>query len=212
MTIDEVSYKKGNYIFIKDNDPDYFYIVKEGSVKVVFGNIPDVIYNRGEFFGGFSILTNSKRQGTAIALNNVVLRKIDKKDFYDFLRIFPDILYKIILKYSSYIEKMDTFFGGETLKKVSDDLEGESNETKFSFQKGLESFFDGKYGDAVLTMKNIIESNSEEKWQAKCYLALSYAKLGKDKNMCKKILNEVISQAPTPAERELAKSIMAKIK
>jgi DNA gyrase/topoisomerase IV subunit B len=211
MTIGEASYKKGNYIFIKDNIPDYFYIVKEGSVKVVFDNMPDVIYNRGEFFGEFSILTNSKRRGTAIALNDVVLRRIDKKDFYDFLRIFPDILYKVILKYSSYIEKIDMFFGGETLK-TSDELEGKDNKVKFSFQEGLESFFDGKYGDAVLIMKSIIESNSEEKWQAKCYLALSYAKLGKDANMCKDILNEVISQAPTPAERELAKSIMAKIK
>ncbi len=209
MEIKESSYKKGSYIFIMGDKPDYFYIIKEGKVKITFKAIPDVVYKKGEFFGEFSILTGSKREGTAIALQDTVLKKIDKKYFYDFLRMFPEVLYKIIKKYAFYIEKIDIYFGGETIKDSSIlDLQP----SDYSFKEGLEFFFDGKYEDAALIMEKVSNSNDDEKWQAKAYLALCYSRMGKDLGMCKNILNDVLLNAPTPAEKDLAQSIMDKLR
>ncbi len=210
MNIEEAKYKKGTYIFIMGDTPDYFYIVKKGQVKINFKSIPSIIYSEGEFFGEFSILTSSKRTGSALALTDVVLNKIDKRDFYDFLRMFPAVLFKVINRYCSYIESIDTYFGGSVLKTES---EFYSNEVKrYSFKEALELFFDGKYEDAIDIMKKVIENNDEEKWQAKAYLALSYAKIGKDIKTCKKMLTDVIENAPTPAEKDLAMSIMDRLK
>jgi CRP-like cAMP-binding protein len=216
MEINEVFFKKGTYIFIVGDKPDYFYIIKKGSVKVIFKSIPDVVYREGEFFGEFSILTESARAGSAIALEDTLLKKIHKSYFYSFLNSVPEVLYKVINRYCSYIEKIDNYFGGETLKSTDSSLKEEMTELEaspqYSFKEALELFFDSKYEDAAFIMKQIADSDSDKKWQAKAYLALCYLKIGKDHDFCVDMLNEVINRAPTPSEKELAKSILDKLK
>ncbi len=216
MEISEVFFKKGTYIFIVGDKPDYFYIIKNGKVKVVFESIPNVVYQKGEFFGEFSILTGSTRAGTAIAMEDTLLNKIHKTYFYDFLNSDPEILYKVINKYCYYIEKIDNYFGGETLKSGDSPLEEEvanlESSSQYSFREALELFFDAKYKDAAFIMEKIADGDSDEKWQAKAYLALCYFKIGRNTNFCTDILNEVINKAPTPGEKELAKSILDKLK
>ena len=212
MNIDRVSFKNGNYIFILGDEPDYFYIVKEGKVKMIFQTTPNIFYGEGEFFGEFSILTNSKRAGSALALTNVTLERIHKSDFYDFLKLFPNVLYKIINKYCSYIEAINTYFGGQVLNNSSNESVPLQDNSNHSFKEGLELFFDGKYEESIVIMERVIENNDEEKWQAKSYLALSYSKIGRDIKLCKSILEDVIRNAPTPAEKDLAQSIMNRIR
>lgn len=88
-------YRKEEIIFHKDDFGSTFHIISTGKVKL---SIPsededDVLLaylGPGDFFGEFALLDENPRSATATAIESTETLTLERRDFLDFLKWYPD--------------------------------------------------------------------------------------------------------------------------
>lgn len=93
-------YKKGDYIYRKDEEPDTFYIVLSGRCRMFIknqnGNEKTLAYfYKGDHFGEVSILSEKPHAASVEAKNDTILLKIERKDFLDLIKSVPGLSLQI---------------------------------------------------------------------------------------------------------------------
>lgn len=92
-----LSFEPGQPIVKQGETADAFYLIRMGHVKVyesyADGQVMVLSYlSRGQFFGETGLVTEGGvRNANCTALDHVEVVRIDKKDFDDMIRLFPDI-------------------------------------------------------------------------------------------------------------------------
>ena len=82
----EVSFKKGDIIFLENDPGDSLYCIVEGKVRLKKeGTTYKAILGEGETFGTLAMLDRKPRAVTAIAEEDVTALRIGSEDFYDLL-------------------------------------------------------------------------------------------------------------------------------
>lgn len=116
-------------IIIKQGDPgETFYIIKQGSVKVIARDQKGKIFlkkklREGNFFGEMSLLIGTPRNATVKAAENVELLELTKQQFSEILKRFPSIGEKISKKIA--IRQKDISERQEQKQSESEPMEAE---------------------------------------------------------------------------------------
>ncbi|MBU1077912.1 MAG: cAMP/cGMP-dependent 3',5'-cyclic-AMP/GMP phosphodiesterase [Spirochaetes bacterium] len=82
LVIEEVEFKKGEYIIKKNTKGDNFYVIVSGNVSI--GGVQDIedkVYGTFEYFGEASLLSDTPRAADVIAATNVKAYSIEKQSF-----------------------------------------------------------------------------------------------------------------------------------
>lgn len=92
---------KNTQVIIAGDSSNTLYIIKEGSVNVVAsdeeGNeIILSILNAGDIFGELSLFDDKPRSASVITLEKCVLLVLNKSDFMDLLKQYPQIAIQVI--------------------------------------------------------------------------------------------------------------------
>ena len=103
--IDDVVYTEGEIIFREGDGADDCFLIKDGRVAVIMGNLdaPMAVLHRGpgEIIGEMALLENQPRSASIIALEDVRMVRIERENFEKLLKIDPDIT-KNLLSTLSY--------------------------------------------------------------------------------------------------------------
>lgn len=75
------NFKQGEVIFSEGDIGDKFYLIKKGNVGLHVNNILKKTIQEGSFFGERALLSDPKRTGTIIAMDNVICYVLKKQDF-----------------------------------------------------------------------------------------------------------------------------------
>jgi len=107
---DEVAYNAGRVIVKKDDPGKAFYVIVEGTAKVVRGKI---VSARGEaelgpgwFFGELALLDGLPRAATVVAATPLTTIRIERAEFRRLLRDEPDLALKLLDGMSRRIRKI----------------------------------------------------------------------------------------------------------
>ncbi|HNF13248.1 MAG TPA: cyclic nucleotide-binding domain-containing protein [Leptospiraceae bacterium] len=80
-------YHQGSIIFVENEPPDYFYLIKSGRVgihKLVDEKLICLeVIGKGEIFGEMGILNSKGRVASAIAFEDCVLQSYDRRDIFE---------------------------------------------------------------------------------------------------------------------------------
>jgi KaiC/GvpD/RAD55 family RecA-like ATPase len=106
-------YRKGEIIFHKDDFGSTFHIINTGNVKL---SIPseegeDVLLAHlgpGDFFGELALLDEKPRSATATAIESTETLALERKDFLDFLKWFPDVAICMLSVLAQRIRNLDS--------------------------------------------------------------------------------------------------------
>lgn len=74
-------YNDGETVFQEGDEGDAFYIVKEGQVEIIRGDVSIRMITRHDFFGERSIIQEEKRTATVIARGKAQCWSLSKRDF-----------------------------------------------------------------------------------------------------------------------------------
>ena len=106
-------YRKGDIIFHKDDYGSTFHIISIGKVKL---SIPseegeDVLLARlgsGDFFGEFALLDDKPRSATATAIEPTETLALERDDFLDFLKGYPEVAICMLGVLAQRIRNLDS--------------------------------------------------------------------------------------------------------
>lgn len=82
------SYKKGDFLFHEGSPASHFYILIKGRVKLIIGEVGQLVYNvdyPGEAFGWSSLLDRDVYTASAECQEPTTLQKIDRRDLQKIL-------------------------------------------------------------------------------------------------------------------------------
>lgn len=92
---DDTRYPSGAVIFLQGDEPDFFYIVLEGRVRVVEreGNRERQLntLGPGHYFGEQALLFNNPRSASVYAETDVLLLRLEQEEFHTLLAEYPQI-------------------------------------------------------------------------------------------------------------------------
>ncbi len=78
----EITFNKNEVVFQEGDVGDSLYLTIEGSVRIHIGSREIAVITERECFGDMAILDNEPRSASVTALENVLLLKIEREDFY----------------------------------------------------------------------------------------------------------------------------------
>ena len=97
---DEVSYNAGRVIVRRDDPGKAFYVIVEGTAKVVKGKIvtarAEAELGAGQFFGELALLDGLPRAATVVAATPLLTIRIERSEFRRLLREEPDLALKLL--------------------------------------------------------------------------------------------------------------------
>ncbi len=107
------NYKAGETIFHKDDPGSVLYVIKGGQVKIATASAEGdevilAILTDGDFFGELSLLDESPRSASAIAMAPTQAMVLQRKDFVDFLTRYPEIVGDILAALSRRLRGTDS--------------------------------------------------------------------------------------------------------
>ena len=114
------NYKKGEYIFKKNNPGNGMYIILKGEVQIIDENKKDQKQNlltelkNGAFFGELSLLDESPRSASALCSDDTAALGFFRNDLLDIINRKPLIGSKIVLNIARIL--------GERLRATNDIL------------------------------------------------------------------------------------------
>jgi len=106
-------YRQGETIFYKDDPGSVLYIIKDGQVKITTSS-PEgeevilAIFTNGDFFGELSLLDENPRSASAVALAPTEVLTLNRSNFLDFIRRYPDLVSDILATLSRRLRRTDT--------------------------------------------------------------------------------------------------------
>ena len=97
---EEASYNAGRVIVKKDDPGRAFYVIVEGTAKVVKGKIvtarSEATLGPGDFFGELALLDGEARAATVVAASPITVVRIERTGFRRLLREEPDLALKVL--------------------------------------------------------------------------------------------------------------------
>ena len=97
---EESDYNAGRVIVKKDDPGRAFYVIVEGTAKVVKGKIVtargEATLGAGDFFGELSLLDGEARAATVVAASPITVIRIERTGFRRLLREEPDLALKVL--------------------------------------------------------------------------------------------------------------------
>lgn len=105
-----VSFKKGSRIFSTNDNLDYVYFVKSGTIEIfieTYNNKKEILpsVEKGGIIGEMEVFDNQNIIACCDAKTNLSLIRIKKKDFKEFLTHSTLLLDRIFSEYCSKMEK-----------------------------------------------------------------------------------------------------------
>lgn len=82
---EEVRYQAGSEIFRESEASDSMYLVIEGKVRLHRGDQEVMVAQRKDSFGTWALFDDQARIATATALEDSLLLRIDREEFFDLL-------------------------------------------------------------------------------------------------------------------------------
>jgi len=119
-----LSLKKDSFIFIEGkSNADKFYIVKHGKVRLIRENeeLQDNILNNGDMFGVISVMAGHGYIMSAVAVTDVSLLVIEKKQYADLIRKTNSVALKNIKMFSVRLRELNDHLSNRLLKSSSAD-------------------------------------------------------------------------------------------
>jgi len=94
-------YRKGEIIFHKDDFGSTFHIINIGGVKLSIpseegGDVFLTDLGPGDFFGELALLDERPRSATATAKDSTETLALEREDFLDFVKLYPDVAVSIL--------------------------------------------------------------------------------------------------------------------
>lgn len=89
-------YEAGKTVIQKGDIGQTMYIIFSGNLKVHDGEHTVASLKQGDFFGELSLLDREPRSMSVTALEETILGSLDRNDFYEVLREFPEMTKDII--------------------------------------------------------------------------------------------------------------------
>jgi CRP/FNR family transcriptional regulator len=113
------SFKKKETVFSEGDPPDWFYIVREGKVKITKlshegREIILEIISPDDFFGGIAVIKGFPYPANAVAMEDTKLLKVSRGDLMRILDRFPSVMYCIAQNMGDRIKGSH-----ETLKNIA---------------------------------------------------------------------------------------------
>jgi CRP-like cAMP-binding protein len=120
-----VTFKKGSYIIVEGKQrADYFYIIRQGSVRIskeveVVEEAGGNVLNPGDFFGVVSTMSNHSHIETAQALSDISMIAVHRDQFGLLIERNAPVAMKIIQQFSSKMRYLDEALTRITLKSTA---------------------------------------------------------------------------------------------
>ncbi|MDR1894034.1 MAG: cyclic nucleotide-binding domain-containing protein [Spirochaetales bacterium] len=120
-----VTYKKNAYIIVEGKaNADYFYIIREGKVRVskevqVVEEEGGNVLNPGDFFGVVATMSSHSHIETAQALTDVVLIAVHRDQYGLLIERNAPVAMKIIMQFSRKMRYLDEALTKITLKSIA---------------------------------------------------------------------------------------------
>ncbi|GAK52484.1 transcriptional regulatory protein [Candidatus Moduliflexus flocculans] len=107
---EQLRVKAGTPIFHENDFSDSMYVVQQGRVQISKSVMAGVektltILEEGEYFGEMSLLLNSPRSATAVALDDSVLIKLGREEFKQLLQASPEAGIAMLTQLAGRLEK-----------------------------------------------------------------------------------------------------------
>lgn len=97
---EDTSYNAGRVIVKRDDPGKAFYVIVDGSAKVVKGKITtaraEAVLGPGDFFGELALLDGEPRAASVVAASALETIRIERASFRRMLREEPDIAIKLL--------------------------------------------------------------------------------------------------------------------
>lgn len=104
---------KGTYIYLPSDPANSVFLLKEGHAKI--SRLTDegkevmlTILSPGEVFGEVVLVNDQPRDHIAEAIDNVLLCEFRKRDFENFIRSRPDLVFRITKLIGLRLQKMES--------------------------------------------------------------------------------------------------------
>ncbi len=94
--LEEIAYDKGSYIVNEGELGKELYIIIEGEVEVVSSGVRIDKMTSGASFGEMSIIDSQPRSADVVAIEDVLLLKIERDDFYEILKQREEVALGVI--------------------------------------------------------------------------------------------------------------------
>ncbi len=105
---DEVKFEADKPIFQEGEFPDAMYVVIEGKVRLSRENQEVMVAGQKEAFGTWALFDDEPRVATATSLEDSILLRIDKEDFFDLLADHVEITQSILKVMVKRLRKLMT--------------------------------------------------------------------------------------------------------
>lgn len=116
--------KKRELLFSRGDAGSSFYIIIKGAIKISVSNelgaeVTLALLSDGDFFGEMALLDEQPRSANATALENTVLYRLDRNDFFSFLLQNENTIRSILCSLSLRLRSIDDMFSETTFLTVS---------------------------------------------------------------------------------------------
>jgi CRP-like cAMP-binding protein/KaiC/GvpD/RAD55 family RecA-like ATPase len=106
-------YRKGEIIFHKGDFGSTFHIINTGGVKLSIpaeegGDVFLTDLGPGDFFGELALLDERPRSATASAKGSTETLALERQDFLDFVKLYPDVAVSILAVLAQRIRNLNT--------------------------------------------------------------------------------------------------------
>ena len=106
-------YRKGEIIFHKGDFGSTFHIINIGEVKLSIpseegGDVFLAYLGPGDFFGELALLDERPRSATATAENSTETLALEREDFLDFVKLYPDVAVSILAVLAQRIRNLNS--------------------------------------------------------------------------------------------------------
>jgi len=109
ISIEKV-FEAGDIVFNEGDIGDVLYIIKKGSVKI-FKKLESgeektlAVLKEQQYFGEMAILDDSTRSASARAAEDSILLSVDKENFREVVKEFPEIAFEIFKVFSQRLRE-----------------------------------------------------------------------------------------------------------
>lgn len=106
----EKVFEAGDIVFNEGDIGDVLYIIKKGSVKI-FKKLENgeektlAVLKEQQYFGEMAILDDSTRSASARAAEDSILLSVDKENFREVVKEFPEIAFEIFKVFSQRLRE-----------------------------------------------------------------------------------------------------------
>lgn len=105
-------YRKGEIIFHKGDSGSTFHIINSGMVKLTIPSEEEDVFlahlGPGDFFGELALLDDRPRSATATARDSTETLALEREDFLDFVKWYPDVAVSILAVLAQRIRNLNS--------------------------------------------------------------------------------------------------------